>query len=224
MSMSRLASLVATRTSWHAVAEHVLSTARYAATGRIGLRPSPGGFATPPFGEAPQRLAVEGVELVVFWGEAASRHELTTLRAAAVAAEVDLASWHGLYPAATPADPDLHLLVDGEAAELLAQWFALTDRALAEVARRHRKQEPTEAQLWPEHFDLALSVAQCNLGGSPGDAEHPEPYLYVGPWEPDAYARAGGFWNEPFGASLPWRADLGVRDAVAFFTKGLSQL
>jgi hypothetical protein len=219
--MSRLANLVVTRTSLHAVAEHVLSMTRYAATGRIGLRPSPGGFTTPPFGEPSQRLAVDGVELVVFRGEAASRHELTTLGAAAAAAEVDLASWHGLYSAATPADPDLHLLVDRDAAGLIADWFALTARALSEVAHAHRKQEPSEAQLWPEHFDLALSVRRCNLGGSPGDAAHPEPYLYVGPWDPAPYVEAGGFWNEPFGASLPWRADLNLAHAVAFFTEAL---
>ncbi len=221
--MSRLANLVATRTSLHAVAEHVLSTARHAATGRIGLRASPGGVATPPFGEPPQRLAVDGVDLVVLRGEAASRHELTTLGAAAAAAEVDLGSWHGLYRAATPADPDLHLLVDRDAARVIAGWFALTDRALAEVAEAHRDQDSSEAQPWPEHFDLALSVGRCNLGGSPGDAAHPEPYLYVGPWDPAPYVAAGGFWNEPFGASLPWRADLTVAHAVAFFTESLAQ-
>ncbi len=222
--MSRLANLVATRTALHAVAEHVLSMARYAATGRIGLRSSAGGFATPPFGEPAQRLAVDAVEMVVHRGEAASRHELTTLGVAAAAAEVDLASWHGLYSAATPADPDLDLLVDRDAAQVIADWFALTERALAEVAEAHRAKEPSDAQLWPEHFDLALSVGTCTLGGSSGDAMHPEPYLYVGPWDPPREVGAGGFWNEPFGASLPWGADLGVPDAVAFFTDGLARL
>jgi len=222
--MSWLVNLVAARTALHAVAEHVLSVARYAATGRIGLRPSPGGFTTPPFAEPPQRLAVDGIELVVFRGEAASRHELTTLGAAAAAAEVDLSSWHGLYPAATPADRDLHLLVDRDAARVIADWLALTDAALAEVADRHRDLEPSEAQLWPEHFDFALGVGQCTLGGSPGDATRDEPYLYVGPWEPASYVDAGGFWNEPFGASLAWRPDLTVADAVAFFTEGIARL
>lgn len=221
--MSRLANLVITRTSLHAVAEHVLSRARYVATGRIGLRASPGGFSTPPFGEPQQRLEVDGVELVVFRGEAASRHEFSTLDAAAAAAEVDLSSWHGLYQAATPADPHLHLLLDRDAAALIADWFALTDRALAAVAHSYRKQNPSEAQLWPEHFDLAVAVGPCTLGGSPGDGAHPEPYLYVAPWEPAPYVQAGGFWNEPFGASMPWRADLTVANAVAFFTAGLQR-
>ena len=43
------ATLVPTRLGLHALAEHVLSAARHATTGRIGLVPSPGGFATPPF-------------------------------------------------------------------------------------------------------------------------------------------------------------------------------
>src|SRR5215213_6204333 len=105
--MSHAAALVATRHALHAVAEHVLSAALHGATGRIGLRAAPGGLATPPFGEGPDRLRLDGVELVVERGDAASRHALTTLGAAAAAAEVDLDRWHGLYPAATPADPDL---------------------------------------------------------------------------------------------------------------------
>jgi hypothetical protein len=50
--------------------------------------------------------------------------------------------------------------------------------------------------LWPEHFDLAVGVDEVNYGVSPGDAGHPLPYAYVGPWEP----REGPFWNAPFGA------------------------
>ena len=66
--------------------------------------------------------------------------------------------------------------------------------------------DPSEAQLWPEHFDLALSIGpegrRANVGASPGDADHDAPYLYVGPWEP----RPGGIWNEPWGASLGYEA------------------
>ena len=56
-----------------------------------------------------------------------------------------------------------------------------------------------------------------NFGASPGDADHDEPYLYVGPFEP----RTGSFWNESFGASLS-RADVpDVAAAVDFFSTGL---
>jgi hypothetical protein len=90
-------------------------------------------------------------------------------------------------------------------------------------------------QLWPEHFDIAVDLGdtaaggRANFGASPGDAVHPEPYLYVGPWDlaqlpdpPDPY------WNEPFGASLPYSAlsgPSGARDAaLAFFRAGRARL
>ena len=43
--------------------------------------------------------------------------------------------------------------------------------------------ECSTAQLWPEHFDLGCNVEGVNFGCSPGDAGHPEPYVYVGPWD-----------------------------------------
>src|ERR1700749_1897496 len=80
------ARLAATRGGLHRVAEHVLAGALYAASGEIGLIPSPGGFRTPPFGPDGRFLAVDGAELVA--GDAATttttrRTALTTLRAAA---------------------------------------------------------------------------------------------------------------------------------------------
>lgn len=199
----------------HTVAEHVLAPARFAATGHIGLRPAPGGIGTGELGEAQLRL--DGVDLVVERGAAASRHPLTTLGAAAAAAEVDLDGWHGLYPAATPADPTTALVADPTAAATLAAWFALADDGLGAITT-----EP--ATLWPEHFDLAVVVAECNLGASPGDVAHPEPYLYVGPFAPGPYVAENEFWNEPFGASRPWRLDLDLDEAVAFWREGLARL
>ena len=73
--------------------------------------------------------------------------------------------------------------------------------------------------LWPEHFDLGISVDEVNYGVSPGDAGHPRPYAYVGPWTP----REGGFWNASFGA-LRWSDDLPDADAVAaFFAEGRAE-
>jgi hypothetical protein len=37
-------------------------------------------------------------------------------------------------------------------------------------------------------------------------------------------ARADPFWNETWGASLPWRADLDGEEADAFVRHGLSLL
>jgi hypothetical protein len=64
------ARLAATRDGLHRVAEHVLAAARYAASGEIGLVPSPGGFRTPRSGTDGGFLAVDGTELVVggAWG------------------------------------------------------------------------------------------------------------------------------------------------------------
>jgi hypothetical protein len=77
-------------------------------------------------------------------------------------------------------------------------------------------------QLWPEHFDIAMSLgpegARANYGGSPGDADHAEPYLYVGPWSMDG--RSGPFWNEPFGASLLNTQLLEGADALGFLRRG----
>ena len=67
--------------------------------------------------------------------------------------------------------------------------------------------DPTEAQLWPEHFDLALSIGpdggRANVGASPGDADHDAPYLYVGPWEP----RPGGRLERAVGSVARLRGD-----------------
>ena len=38
--------------------------------------------------------------------------------------------------------------------------------------------------LWPEHFDVGITLDKVNYGVSPGDDDIPEPYAYVGPWTP----------------------------------------
>ena len=60
--MTGTATMVTTRLALQSLAEHVLSAARHRATGRIGLRAAPGGFATPPFpsDHGDRVLAVEG--------------------------------------------------------------------------------------------------------------------------------------------------------------------
>ena len=80
---------VATRLAMHRVAEDVMKPAREAVTGRFGLRASPGGFGTPPFGDV-RELYVEGVELVVRSGSSTSRSAVEAVEPEA--AEV-LAEW-----------------------------------------------------------------------------------------------------------------------------------
>ena len=59
-------------------------------------------------------------------------------------------------------------------------------------------------QLWPEHFDLSVDTGEeaagrrGTFGVSPGDAQHPAPYVYVTHWA----ERSGDFWNEGSFASL----------------------
>src|SRR4029079_4267670 len=94
---------------------------------------------------------------------------------------------------------------------VVTEAFALGERALTAFA------PDVTAVLWPEHFDLAITLADGHYGVSPGDAEIPEPYAYVSPW--DLSALSGGFWNVPFGAARPLAR---LADAHAFFEDGCS--
>jgi hypothetical protein len=211
--------IVRTRLAWQAVAEHVLSAARHAATGRIGLRPAPGGFATPayPSGHGERTLAVAGNELVRTDDRGEVRAPLTTVADAARLAEVAAGAPRSVYTPATPLLPDEPLFVDPGSAAVLADWWALVDEALGRFAAAHAHEGPTEAQLWPEHFDLGLSLGEVNYGGSPGDGGDPLPYLYVGPWSPRPH---DVFWNRSFGAAIAAAEIGGVDEAVAFLEEG----
>jgi hypothetical protein len=199
----------------HTLAEHVLCAARYEAVGRIGLTPVGDGIATPPFGG--RVVGLRGVELVDRGTHGDRRSAVTTLRSAG--------AFFGVAPGAPPLwtpttndDPDAVLDVEASAVAALAAWFALVSTALAAV-------HPSASQtLWPEHFDLAVTVAGATYGGSPGDATHSEPYLYVTP--PGEPVRDGDrqFWNEPFGASLPYDRITGAADAVDFFTEAMARV
>ncbi len=214
-----------TRAAWHTLAERVLAPARYAASGRIGLQPAPGGFGTPPFG-AGRSLAVDGTDLVDISGAVTNRHLITTLRVAATVAGVAPDAETGVYTPTTPNDPDSTLTVDPVSAARLGEWFAFGQRMLNEWAQVHSDGAPSEIQLWPEHFDLALDLgpdaARANYGASPGDPGHALPYLYVGPWNPKddpfwnagTYARLG--YNEL--ASAPDPASRGLE----FFARGFA--
>jgi hypothetical protein len=92
----------------------------------------------------------------------------------------------------------------------LADFFAFIQDVLETL--RAEATEPSEIHLWPEHFDVAFEDQEVTYGGSPGDENHDEPYLYVAPWS----APSGDGWNAQgfAGAEAPW----GDRDAaLAFF-------
>src|SRR4029078_6532198 len=93
-------------------------------------------------------------------------------------------TWGTPGDAHSPAPPfelDAPLTLDVDAMRVLAGWYALGASALAELAARTASESPSEAQLWPEHLDRAMTVGSVNYGFSPGDAARPEPYVYVGP-------------------------------------------
>jgi hypothetical protein len=178
----------------HAVAEHVMAKASYAAIGRIGLRPHTGGFATQEF---------DGRRLVVRDGTLDGKPiDGATLRALG-ATDADLP-----YTPLTALD-DEPLFVDDRSARGIADWYALVTVALQAIA-------PADAapqQIWPEHFDLATSFNDTNFGGSPGDDTYPGPYLYVGPWDRSDTST----FDDPWGWTLHASDVSTVEDAIEFF-------
>jgi hypothetical protein len=216
-----VATLARTRLALHTVAEHVLAPALYASTGHIGLRATPGGFGTPWFegtGTRRRHLRIDGLDLVVEDGDQVGRHRLRTVGEAAAQAGIVAGAPVDVYPPATALEPDRPLDLDAGAAARLADLYATADQALAPMAAATGEL----IQLWPEHFDLSLTLDQVNYGASPGDADHAEPYLYVGPWSPPP--PDGDFWNEAFGATIAAPATLTPADASAFFERGHARL
>lgn len=200
-------SVAATRRSWHGVAELVLAGPQHRKSGTIRLRVSPGGFGTTKDPD----LRVDGAELVAddrrLALDGATCADLA--KAAGVAAGAP-----EIYDDHTDVRPDEPLAVDSAAADHLARCFALGDTALRRVFA------DAEPVLWPEHFDLAVTVDEVTYGFSPGDTYLDEPYAYVGPRR----ARTGAFWNAPFGVARPL-SELSDADAVAaFLTEARGQL
>jgi hypothetical protein len=175
------AALVETRLKLHELAETVMSPEREKANGKIALRYTHGGFGTPFFGDDRQ-LRVEGDELVDDSPAGERRDKL----------DVDL-----------------------DAARFLGDCYGFTASVLEQLRVDAAGHEPSRVQLWPEHFDLATELGseeagvRAGYGGSPGDELHPEPYLYVVPWQPE---RADGeLWN----ATAFRGAELGLAELVA---------
>jgi hypothetical protein len=189
------------------VAELVLAGPQYRRSGTIRLRAWPGGFAT----IREPDLRVEGDELVAGGVRVPIRD--VTCAALGTAAGVEPGAPADLYRDGSGVAPDEPVRVDAAAAAVLADCYAAGDAAL------RRLFPDLEPVLWPEHFDLGVSHGEANYGVSPGDVYLPQPYAYVGPWQP----RTGSFWNAPFGAARPL-ADLADRDdLVEFFAEGRAE-
>lgn len=155
----------------------------------IALEATAGGFGTPVFEweGARRQVRVEGTELVRETDGEQQREALDS--------------------------------VDPEAARVLAAWYEFG----AEVLERARgeanvNEAATAPILWPEHFDVAIEMgdeaagARATYGFSPGDEDHPEPYVYVAPWTPQP---PGGLWNATGfgGAELGYAELLAAEDA-----------
>ncbi len=236
-------SFAESRDTLYRLATHVVARAHHAATGRIWLQPTPGGFGTPDHGADQTRIRISGGLLVVDVGGG----DRPGSRATPIAGSslTELAGFVGVeltpdFSVGTDTPPigdlDRPLTLVDDDVRALGAWYGLTNQMLDEItARAPASAGPTFARLWPEHFDTAIDVGlgpgddparRANVGGSPGDGFLAEPYLYVGPWTSE---RPGGdgYWNAPFGAVLGY-ADLAAASdslatAVTFATSGLDR-
>ena len=199
--------LTSTRRTLHGLAELLLAGPQYAAGNGIRLRPVPGGFAT----VTEPDVRVDGVDLVTADVRVPIRGTYADL---ARELGVRARPLNDVYAGGPGISPDDIVDVDPEAAALVADAFGMGASAMAGFAP---EQEPV---LWPEHFDLGISVAEVNYGVSPGDDGIPTPYAYVGPYGPVT----GTFWNQPFGAARSLRDLPDVAAVVAFFREGREQL
>lgn len=214
--------LEATRRSLHGVAESLLGGHQWRTTGTIRLQVSPAGFRTGPLDAEGAYLAVEGTDLVVSGGPDGAAQRRIPLQGRLC----ELAEQAGVsfgppesYTSTLGSSSSDRVRVDAHAATLITRAFELGDQALRTFAARHPGGDAAVPVLWPEHFDLGISLDEVNYGVSAGDDTIPEPYAYVGPWR----QRRGPFWDQPFGATYRVQ-DLAVAaDLVTFFERGRTQ-
>jgi hypothetical protein len=173
-----------TRVLLHQVAEAVVAPARKPDS-EIALRWTRGGFGTPFFEEDGMdcQVRVEPEALVRQRGEAETRDPL----------------------------PDE---VDPAAASALGDFFGFACSVLEQLRAEQSDGDPSLVQLWPEHFDIAIELGpeaagkRATVGASPGDDEHPDPYLYLAPFSSDI---SGEGWN----ATGFVGAELGYSELIA---------
>jgi hypothetical protein len=205
-------SFARSRKALHRLAEEVMKVAREHVTGEFTLVATPDGFGTPAFGPEKAEVRVEAGDLIVRTGEEERREPITSLRAAA-----ELAA--DLFPDGLELS-DEPLGIDPEASRILGRWFGFGEELLNRLcAEAGPDDEPTEPTLWPEHFDIAIEIGpeveggRANYGLSPGDEQHEEPYLYVGPW---TLKPEGELWNARgfVGAEMTYSELAGAEDPL----------
>jgi hypothetical protein len=181
------ATFAETRESLHQVALAVVGPARKPEN-EISLRYTHGGFGTPFFEQdgLDCQVRVEHGELVRQRGQDETTEAL---------------------PRA----------VDAGAARALGEFYGFACSVLEQLRADESDGEGSLVRLWPEHFDIATELGsepagqRANFGASPGDAEHPEPYLYVSPWTAQV---SGELWNATgfTGAELGYSELLAAED------------
>jgi hypothetical protein len=88
--------------------------------------------------------------------------------------------------------------VDETAGAALGDFYGFACSVLEQLRADESDGDASIVRLWPEHFDIAIELGsesdgqRANFGASPGDEQHPEPYLYVGPWTAGI---SGELWN-----------------------------
>jgi hypothetical protein len=219
----------ATRDDLHQIAFFALSPARYKETGRMGLRHHPRGFGTPRF---EGKVARVEADLLVFESDAGvATQQITSVRSAAefFGHGYDPEWYTDFRDPLQATDPDRRLEIDADSTDAIGALLGF-GWAVLEDLRTHAdpKDDVSEIQLWPEHFDAATELGDPDLGQrasygiSPGDHAHPEPYAYVAAWS--EIDRDNPYWNDSNfnGASRPY-ADLvadGHEGALAFYLEG----
>jgi hypothetical protein len=203
----------ASRRALHAIAELVLAGPQYRRSGTIRLQVVENGVVTvaaPGLGiqVGDGVLRIAGSEFRI---EAdADALVTTTCTALAVAAGVEAGAPEGLYHDGSGVGPLDEIDFNPLLVSLFLDNLRAGNAALREFA-------PGETPvLWPEHFDVGVTVDEVNYGVSLGDSHLGFPYAYVGPWT----ARTGEFWNAPFGAARVLAELGGVAGIAAFFTEG----
>ena len=201
---------VVTRTQLRGIAESLIAGPQYRAAGTIRLAVRPAGF----IGTAIP-VEVQGADFV--WPEGRARLA-GTVGALAEAAGLSFGPPTGVYDVTDPLPADAELDIDAASARaIFHSLYAGAQALLTFEAHQH-------PVLWPEHFDVAITVAEVNYGVSPGDSFHEGPYAYVGPWT----AQTGEFWNAPFGALRTLDPAIAETELVAqiaaFFDEGRRRL
>lgn len=214
-----------TRRSLHGVAELLLAGPSYRAEERIRLAIEPHGFATVVMDGPIRRLHVHDTDLVLDPGSdegGPAQHDahyriplVGTFAEVAHEAGIDPGMPDDVYADHTDVTVDDDIVLDATAVRDIIDAFVTGDAALRKFAAAAGSEE--EPILWPEHFDVAITIDEVNYGVSAGDSAIAQPYAYVGPWQ----RRSGAFWNVPFGAARTLD-DLGgdPDELVRFFTEG----